>query len=790
MVKIFLNLVLRNFLKDKVLNTLNLLGLSMGLIAAALIVLYADHELSYDKFHPDGENIHRMEGKTNSALWFSSLGMEHGKELISGKYPEVKSIVTLNNQNSMTLSYGDKTFTESRAKQVAPGSGFFDFFGFTVLEGDQKTFLNEPHVVIVTESTANKYFGNTSPIGEAIKYNSLLLKVTGVIADLPTNSHLKFDLLYTNPNIFGQEHFHTETYVKLVNGVSSESIEEKILAMEGVAFNDGHELSDVNLVPVADIYFKSQASFGSGGTGDPLQLYIFIVIGALILLIAVTNYVNLSMAIYSSKGMEVGMRKVLGESRPGIISAFFFESLFMVLLTIPLVLLGLKFLIPKFNTFMGLNLENMFISSPNYWIVALVFFIALSILTMIYPALTLTGTKVSTLLKSKTSIHSTGGIRLRNLLIFVQFMLLFTLGISAWFMNRQISYLDNKDMGFKAENVIKITNGFDLGQMNEYYLLKNELLSSPQISGMTFGPMIGDGSNALAYKPEGQDEIYENLLSYGVDMDYFDVMGIDIISGEFKTTLNASDSGQVVSLVNQHFIDEFGWNDDPIGKRIILRPGSENELNRTVSAVFDDFHYFSLKEKISPQIISLKIDPDFINTNILIKAATSDIPSAVEAIKTAWAKIQPDISMQYDFMDDAVRRLYIKEKQTGQISVTFSMLAVLLSLLGLTGFMVYIISLKSKEIAVRKVLGASLIQIIALLNKQLFSLILIAAAIGSALSYWLVNTWLQDYAYAITLEPITFVLAALIVYVIVFAITSLQSLKSAQLNPTLALKNE
>ena len=790
MLKIFLNLVKRNFLKDKLLNSLNLLGLSLGVIAAALIVLYADHELSYDTFHSDGENIYRMEAQTNNAQWFSNLGMEHGQELISGKYPEVQSIVELNNSNRMRLSYGGKAFWETRIKSVAPGSEFFSFFNFDLIEGNRETLLEEPNAVVITEAIAKKYFGEASPIGEALKYEDQFLKVTGVIADLPTNSHLSFDLIYTNPSTFSQDHYHVDTYIKLVNGVAHKSVEEIILAMEGIAQNEFHELSDVHLISVADIYFKSEASFGSGGDGDPVQLSIFMVIGILILFIAIANYINLSMAVFSSKAMEVGVRKVLGESGIRIVKTFFFESLISIVFTIPIVLIGLKFLLPLFNSFMGLSMENKFLSSPTYWVVMLLFYILLALTTILYPSTTFAKTKISSLLKSKASLHSSGGIRLRNVLIFFQFMLLFTLGISAWFMNRQISYLDNKDMGFDAKNVIKITNAFDLGEMNEYYLLKNELVSSPQIAGITFGPMIGDGSGALAYKPEGQDDIYENLLSYGVDTDYFDVMGIEILTGEFKTTLSTADSGQVISLVNQRFINEFGWGDDPIGKKIILRPGSQNELNRKVSAVFDDFHYFTLKEKISPQIISLKIDPDFINTNILIKASTADLQATVQAIKIAWDKIQPEVPMQYDFMDDAVKRLYTKEKQTGQISVAFSLLAVGLSLLGLIGFMVYMIGLKSKEIAVRKVLGASLLQIIALLNRQLFSLILVSAIIGSALSYWLVSTWLQDYAYAIQLDPITFVLAALIVYAIVFIITGLQSLKSAQLNPTLALKNE
>ncbi|OEJ99926.1 ABC transporter permease [Roseivirga misakiensis] len=790
MVKIFFNLVKRNFLKDKVLNTLSLLGLSLGLTASALILLFVDHELSFDTFHADAKNIYRIEAQTNSPSWSSNLGIEHNRELISGKYPEVESIVEVINSNRIFLSFLDKGFWESNVKLVAPGSDFFHFFDFELIEGNRQTLLDVPNAAVLTKSTARKYFGESPAIGRVLKYDTQLLKVTGVIADLPTNTHLSFDIIYTNGTAFTQDHYHADSYIKLSNNVLPETMEDKIMAMEGVAEDEFHELTDVKLLPIADIHFKSQADFGSGASGDMLQLSIFMVIGLLILLIATANYINLSMAIFSSKSKEVGMRKVLGESKSGITKSFFLESCITIFMTIPLALLGLGLLLPKLNQFMGLNMENKFLSSPTYWLISVLFVAVLSFATIIYPALTLTQSKVSTLLKSKVSIHSSSGIKLRNILIFFQFALLFTLGISAWFMNQQISYLDNKDMGFETENIVKITNAYELGEIPDYYLFKNELKRSPQISGVTFGPMIGDGSDPLAYKPEGQNEIFENLLSYGVDVDYFDVMGIEILAGDFKNTLNSADSGQVISVVNTRFINDLGWQDDPIGKKMILRPGTENELNRKVTAVFKDFHYFSLKEKISPQIISLKIDPDFINTNILVRASNNDLKATVEAIESAWQKIQSDVPMQYEYMDDAVKRLYKKDKQTGQITILFSLLAVGLSFLGLTGFMVYMIGLKSKEIAVRKVLGATLLQVIALLNKQLFTLILISAIIGSALSFLLIDTWLQDYAYSIPLRPTTFVLAALIVYMIVFLITSLQSLKSAQLNPTNALKNE
>ncbi|OEK00287.1 hypothetical protein BFP97_01610 [Roseivirga sp. 4D4] len=790
MVKIFFNLLLRNFLKHKLLNSFNILGLSLGLTAAILIIFYADHQLSYDSFHKDAENIYRLEATTNTPDWSSNLGFEHTRELGAGTYPEIRNIVQVNNQGETYISANGKRWAEKSIKKVAPGSQFFQLFDFEILERVKDNVLETPYSVILTQSTAERYFGDTPAIGQVIKQDSISMLVTGVIAEIPSNSHLSFDILYTDPVSFSNNHFHTNSYIQLVDGAKAEQLEAKILAMTGVAFNEFHELSNVKLQPLEDIYFHSQASFGAGGKGDQLQLIVFIVIGSLILLISVSNYVNLSLAIYSNKSMEVGMRKVLGESRVKIIQNFFLEALSTSLLVIPLVVLILQITLPLFNSFMGLEIQNQLAINPTYWFVGVLFLAFLSGLTVVYPTLTLTRIKTADLLKSRNAVHTSGGIKLRNILIFSQFIMLFVLGISAWFMNRQISYLDNKDMGFDARNIVKITNAFDIGDMNAFQLYKTKLLSYPQISGVSFGPMMGDGMNPLAYKPEGEDEIFENLLSYGVDIDYFEVMGMDILDGDFKTVLLSSEAGQVISLVNESFIKKYGWEDEPIGKKIILRPGTENELNRKVSAVFRDFHFFSLKEKITPQIISLTPQPQFVNTNILVKGTTNDSQAIVDIMQKEWNSIKPNLPMQYDFMDDAVKRLYIEEKRTGNISVIFSLLAVLLSVMGLIGFMVYIIGLKSKEIAIRKVLGASLAQIVTFLNRQLFLIILLAAVIGSALSFWLLQSWLRDYAYAIKLSPVTFVIAAMAVYGIVFLITCIQSFKSALLNPTLALKNE
>ncbi|MEO9485088.1 MAG: ABC transporter permease [Ekhidna sp.] len=786
---IFFNLSIRNFLKSIGLNSLNILGLSLGVIAALLIIVYADHEYHYDQFHQSASNLFRMEAKTNGDAWFSNLGVEHSRELIGGAYPEVKNRVLVNRAPKAFYSYRDNKFAETNIIQTNPGSVFFDIFDFEVLEGNPEGLLEEPNAIVITRSIAEKYYGEASPIGEVLTRDTIQYKVTGVIADLPTNTHLNFDLIYTNPSLYERDHHHSQIYFELSNDVSIGQLEDKILAMD-VARDEFHKLSEVQLMPVSDIYLESDAAFGSGGKGDPLQLKVFLIIGALILLIAITNYVNLSLAIYLGKGRAVGIRKVFGESKTHIVLAFIYESLTTMLLTLPIILIGFSFALPALNIILDVNLSNVLLSSPLYIFGTLAFLALIGIITVLYPAIALSNTDVNSLMKSKSAMNITGGTKYRNGLIFFQFILLFTLGISGWFMNKQIRYLDNKDMGFDATNVIKVTNAFEIGEFANYELFKTKLLSYPQVGGVAFGPMMGDGMNPLAYKVEGEDETYENLLSYGVDIDYFEVMGMDLTHGDFKRVLQSAEAGQIVSLVNHNFIDRFGWQDDPIGKKIILRPGTENELNRKVSGVFRDFHFYALKEKITPQIISLRTDPQFVNTNILVKSNSDNLEEIINLIEDQWYTIQPDVPMEYDLMDDAIKRMYAKERQTGQISITFSMLAIGLSVLGLAGFMIYIIGLKSKELTIRKVLGASLLRIIGVLNQDLWFIVLSAAILGSLFSYLVVSTWLEDYAYTIDMNPWVYPMALILAYVMIFVITATRSIKWARTNPALTLNEE
>ncbi|MDW3194916.1 MAG: ABC transporter permease [Cytophagales bacterium] len=777
---------LRNFW---FLNSINLLGLSLAGTAAILVFLYVDHETSFDQFHEASKNIVRLEAKTNSDEWFSNLGVEHARALKNGTYPELERLTVLNRRSRAFVETNNQRFAEENIYQTSVGSAFFEMFDFPFVEGSPEQALKDPKQIVLTESTARKYFGNAPALGQIVIYDSTSYSIAGVIADLPTHTHFEFDLVVNSGSFNGTDHFHGNAYLKLYPDVNRKVLEQKILELD-VAYNEYHDLQGVRLMNIGDIHLKSDVSFGASGKGDLVQIRIFQVLAILILAVAAINYVNLSFAIFLNKGKELGMRKILGETRMEIIIHLSLQAVTTALLALPFIALGLYFSLPSFEALMGIKITALLFEHPAYIFLGIGLLVLIGLLTVIYPLAAIGQISIGEMLKSKQLLNGHGGVRYRNLLMFIQFVFLFALGISAWFMNRQISYLDEKDKGFDASQVLKVQNAYDIGSYEDYQLFKNRLLSYPQIQGVAFGPMMGDGMSPLSYQTEGSEEIYENLLSYGVDTDYFEVMGIPILEGDFKTVLAGADNGQIVSLVNQSFINRFNWKSDPIGKKITLRPGTENELHRKVSAVFQDFHFFSFKEKIAPQIISLRPDPQFVNTNILVKVATPDFIGVSKMIEFEWNKIQPGLPLDLITMESAVRKMYTKERQTATVGINLSFLAIGLSIMGVLGFMVYLISIKSKEIVIRKVLGASIAQIIKLLNQQLFLAVLAAGVVGSLTSYWLLSRWLEAYAYRITLNPVAFLLSIMASYLTIMAITAYQTIRSTRVNPAVVLKEE
>lgn len=785
----FLKHFKRNLRNFWLLNSINLLGLSLAGTAAILVFLYVDHETSFDQFHQGHENIFRLEAQTNASEWFSNLGVEHSRALLDGSFPELEAVVQMNQLSRAFVEVRDQRFAEDNIYQTGVGSAFFDVFDFRFVEGNAEQVLKEPRQMVLTEATARKYFGNESAMGQLVTYDSTSYTVAGVIEDLPSHTHLGFNVLVTSARFSGSDHFHTHTFLKLVPGVNQTSLKEKIMGLD-VAYNEYHAFKDARLMAVGDIHLKSDVAFGASGKGDLVQIRIFQVLAILILAVAAINYVNLSFAIFLNKGKEISMRKILGETRMEIVIHMSLQAVATALLALPLIAFSLYFSLPAFEALMDIKITAFLFTQPAYMFFGVLLLALIGLLTVIYPLAAIGQLSISEMLKSRQLLNGHGGVRYRNLLMFIQFVFLFALGISAWFMNRQITYLDEKDKGFDTRHVLKVQNAYDIGSYQDYQLFKTRLLSYPQIQGVAFGPMMGDGMSPMSYQAEGSEETYENLLSYGVDMDYFEVMGIPILQGDFKSVLAGANNGQIVSLVNQSFINRFGWQADPIGKKITLRPGTENELNRKVSAVFSDFHFFSFKEKIAPQIISLRPDPQFVNTNILVKIADPDFEGVRKVIAFEWNKFQPNMPLDLITMEEAVRSMYAKERQTATVGINLSFLAIGLSIMGVLGFMVYLISLKSKEIVIRKVLGASLVQIVQLLNRQLFLAVLVAGLVGSATSYWLLSRWLEGYAYRIAISPVAFLLSMLFTYITIVGITAFQTIRSTQVNPAVVLQEE
>ncbi|MEM9329635.1 MAG: ABC transporter permease, partial [Bacteroidota bacterium] len=451
--RIFFLLAFRNFIKSVGLNALNLLGLSAGIIAALLIIVYADHEYHFDHFHQKVDNIFRVEGRTNGSEWYVNLGVEHARELATGTYPEIEAVVMLNRgERAFFQASTGPRFPETNVLQTDVGSRFFDLFDFELIAGSQEEALAAPHSLVLTQSLAEKYFGDQAPLGQTVYYDTIPLQVTAVLSDLPSDSHIDFDLLLTSPSLDQTSHYHVATYVALSRGADELTLKEKILAMD-VAYDEYHELADVELMPLGDIHLRSTASFGSSGKGDPLQLRILLVVGGLILLITIANYLNLASALYLGKGRAVGVRKVFGESRKLLIRSLVLESFLMVLLTVPIIWIGFSVLLPGLNLLLDVRLENKLVTTPMYGVGTIGFLAFVSMVTVTFPALSLSRSPIHDLLKSKSAMNITGGTHYRNALIFFQFILLFTLGLSGWFMNRQIEYLDSKDVGFDPVGV-------------------------------------------------------------------------------------------------------------------------------------------------------------------------------------------------------------------------------------------------------------------------------------------------------------------------------------------------
>jgi len=800
----YLKIALRNLRKHKGYTFINITGLAVGLACCLLIVLFVRDELSYDRYHDNADRIYRI---TLDAL----LGEQeiHGPispapmaQALVNDFPEVVQATRLFTFRDKTLvRYEDNRFVEERF--FFGDSTFFEVFTFPFLQGDPETALVEPNTVVLTESTARKYFGQQNPIGQTLRVNERTdYEVTGVMADVPTNSHFHFDFLGSlgtldnsrNP-MWVSNNFRT--YFLLADGHSPEALQAKFPAMVknyagpqveqflGITidqfFASGGRFA-FQIQALTDVHLHSQLDFEIEPNGDITYVYAFSVVAFLILLIACINFMNLATARSANRAKEVGVRKVLGSNRRQLTLQFLMESMLLSVIALGVALVLAAVLLPVFNSLSGKALQidylDGFMLSGVIGLAVLVGLLAGS-----YPAFFLASFSIVNVLKGRglVGMKSSG---LRSGLVVFQFVISIALMIGTAMVYRQVDFIQNKRLGFDKEHVIVLERFNALGPQQQAF--KQQIQQHPNVVAVAAANTLpGRSFGDTSFIPEGAppEEILSLRLLY-TDFDLLETLNLELVDGRFFSRDFATDSAAVV--LNEAAVKELGWT-EAVGKRLVSPSfnGEETEFI-TVVGVVKDFHFQSLREAIRP--LGLFIGR---NLNYLaVRIQPGDISGTLAAFETQWKTFAPGQPFTYSFLDRDVDALYQADQRTGSLFGTFALLAIMIACLGLFGLAAFTAEQRTKEIGVRKVLGASVGGIVLLLSKEFTKLVALAFVVAAPLAYFATNRWLQDFAFQADFSWWIFVLAGLAALTIAWLTVSYQSIRAALTNPVEALRYE
>lgn len=790
MLKNYLKIAWRNLYKNKVFSLIHILGLTIGITVCMMIFLFIMNEFSVDRFHQKGKNIYRvMRGSDAVKMKIPYLSGPYAPALLNDFPNEIKKAVRVMTSQGMITS-GNRAFNEK--KLYAVDSDFFSLFTFPLLKGDAATALKDPGSVVLTESTAKKYFGDQDPMGKVIELDKhLQLKVTGVAKDLPSNSHLSFDLAIPISNYFGQKWFNmwinnsSFTYVLLDDKVNKAQLEKRFSTFLNKYM--GKEMErlrarfDLSLTPLNAVYFEEASSFDNVKHGDKSVVYIFLSIAVLILVIACINFMNLSTVRAVDRSKEVGLRKVLGALRGHLMWQFIGESVLLTVISCGFAMLLLTLLMPWYNTLLGYNLTVSWNMLPIYLfligVVVVVGFLAGS-----YPAFILSGFSPIQALKGKFKLGRGGSI-FRQGLVVVQFSISVFLIIGTLIIKNQMSYVKNKDLGYDQEQsvVVPVSN-------NDLYrnlkLFKTELLNNSNIASVSvMSGEPGGFHDILFFEVEGQQDVFKPNTEFA-DFDYVKTLGLKIIAGRDFSVQYPTDSTSAI-LINRTAATRLGFTpEQAIGKWV--RNTMRDDPKRKIIGVIEDYNFLSLKENINPLFITPVEDWRV----VVIKLKPGAVQHSLGIIKDAYNKAAPVYPFEYSFLDQKFDALYKADIRQQTILSIFSSLAIFIACLGLFGLSLFTAAKRTKEIGVRKVLGSSVHNIMLLLSKDMLKPVLIATFIAMPIGYYCMDKWLQKFVYRTPLDLWVFALAAVITFSIAIFTVSFQSVKVARINPVKSLRSE
>lgn len=820
MLRTYLKFAIRTFWKDKFYTLLNIIGLAIGIAVSIIILLYLQNDLTYDKHHVNHEQIYRLVTNVKGPgveFHTASAAREMGP-MLADDFPEIRSFVRLQGMGRTlvtvpgTVSDQGEENLYNEEEWVRADSTIFNVFTHPFLEGNPVTALKEKNSIVLTESLAQKYFGKEEALGKTLLLyeEQENFTVTGVIEDLPDNSHVKFDALvsFIEPREWAMQdgEFNSEaiwnpdvfTYLMFPEGYNTADFFDKLPPFHEKYIKPfGDKVSSelwFNLEPLADVHFHSEQG-GDQPQGNYAYVYAFGGIGLFILLLACINYMNLATARSGNRMKEIGMRKALGSSRRALIFSFLGESVLLAVLAL-LIALGLVALVlyaTPFNDLIEKNLSLNLLQNLTLLFGAIGITLFIGIVSGLYPAFYLPAISTVQSLKG-TFKSSSSGIVLRKALVILQFTISIAVVICTLLMQDQISYVRSQELGFNREHLLLIPIQDTLVQ-NQLPYIKNELEQYNGVVGTTVSynvPGLSVGNQVF------QVEIDSNLTTqafrtFFVGEDYLETMDISLLAGrDFREDL-AGDTDGKSFIINEAAAKELGWYnptqegaklEDALSGRLKFFHGEE--LGNVVGIV-QDFNVSSLHNAIEPTIIIPANEPGGV---FYARLKGEDLPETMDFIEEKWAAYDPNHPFEYEFLDESFDELYrADERQSSLISV-LSGICLFISLLGVLGLSAFTAEQRTKEVGVRKVLGASVSQIVYLLFKDVMVLVVVASLIAAPVAYWLIDRWLQDFAYRTDINILLFLLASIVALLIAFATMSFHSMKAARRNPVVSLRYE
>lgn len=796
----YLKVALRNIIKQKIYSVITIVGLAVGITCCLLIMLYVKQELSYDTFSPHADKVFRIGTRTvrPTRTDISAATPAPVAPALEEEYPEIEHITRIYFDSQVLFEYGDKKIYEENVIYADPD--FFDVFPFKVLKGDPARLLGTPQSMAVTESAAKKYFGDENPVGKVFRVNKEFDSVvTGLIEDIPVNSHYHFDFVISflakNEQNFGTwlnlwTGFTTlYTYAVLPDNLDMAEFENRIagLIARHTEKRPGVE-RELFLQPLKSIHLHSHLEDEIEANNFVSNLIILATIALFILIIACINYMNLATAQSARRAREVGMRKVLGAQRFHLVKQFMGESVLLTLIALFISLATVELLLPAFSSLVGKPVD--FDYGQNLVFLGVFFLLALfvGIISSLYPALFLSRHQpVKTLKGMKESFKASfGQLFFKKSLVILQFVVSILLIVCTLIIDQQLRYIRNANLGFDKEYMLVVPIQSESGQ-KQYESIKQELMSYPGVIGATAcmrapisGTVIITNGRPEGASREQSFHIYHNF----VDMDYIDNFGIEIVAGR-KFSKEYSTDLKEAFIVNEATVRKSGFSsaEEAINQRFLTGLG----IQGTIIGVMKDHHISSFHEEIEPMVLSY--DPEYF-WEMDIKIRSTDIPATLASIEKTFNEFDPGYPFTYSFLDENIQSLYQGEEQTGKIIRTFSIIAIFIACLGLFGLAAFAAEKRTKEIGIRKVMGATSSRIMLLLSTEFTKWVLLANLIAWPVAYYAMNKWLQGFAFRTQIVVWPFILGAVFAFAIALITVSYQAVKSALTDPVESLRYE